>query len=603
MAYPIRNDNQIEFLLDGEEIIGAILEGFRAVAATAANTPHTYVRLGFWLIQSNMTLGDHDHRHLETIVDQIRDVIVAGFDVEVILWYPGNIFTQMGMTEQVTEHDLLAREIRRIERAQVELWPNQHIGNARVYKERYEGPASGSNHQKFAIFSINGQRTVILGGLNLAQRYFDTIAHKHINTYVDPNREASWHDTAVRLKGPVTDDVEDEWMRRWNRVVDVATSRVSLENLRARLKSRHLEEGATDRTLAWTVTPNATAQTTYAGGAVANVHTGVRSQILLTRQDGSHQTRDILTTVLARIGAATRRIYVENCQLTDPLIARAIYERMAAQPGLQVAIVTNPDRLGRGYLTRRAWLHMALRHPSCRQVAYALDPTTPAVVDRGGGPDPAWQIRDRYRATHPEEFQWLEEDDISFIGPNGETLTRKFHQILGLDVDFHMYTPAVHLGWFQENGKPGFRPLSIHSKLMVIDDWVACGSSNWTFRSMQYDGEILSMSESPALADEVLSRTFAHYDTVNNVTMDNIEATALANADAVIAEAATGFWRKVNPDAFMLMPLENELYLFGPGLALYWRDDSPSHGALDRILHPQQRFRGLTTDLPNWRWW
>jgi hypothetical protein len=122
-----------------------------------------------------------------------------------------------------------------------------------------------------------------------------------------------------------------------------------------------------------------------------------------------------------------------------------------------------------------------------------------------------------------------------------------------------------------------------------------------SFRSMQYDGEMLTMTESQAFADEVLARLFAHYDTVDAVDMANIEQSAQDSADSVLAQAASGLI--VEADNFMLLPLEYQPERIGPALALYWRMESPSHGLLNRLRHPQQRFRGMLEDLPDWRWW
>jgi phosphatidylserine/phosphatidylglycerophosphate/cardiolipin synthase-like enzyme len=294
---------------------------------------------------------------------------------------------------------------------------------------------------------------------------------------------------------------------------------------------------------------------------------------------------------------------------TDPDLVRAIYRRKQAVPGLQVAIVTNPNGGGVGYLTRRAWMHMALRHPTCRSLTYTSknDPTGSKVVARGAGPAPAWQVEDNYTPNVPTWHQWLESDGLRIAKTSAgshlvDTKKKTFHEVLDVDVDFHFYTPAVHVGWTPLGGGvvPAFRTLCIHSKLAIIDDYLICGSSNWTYRSLQYDGEISLFMQSNALANATLARLLGHYDTVNAVNLGNIEATTRATADAILAARSPNIH---HADSFVLLPLEYRPFEMGPSTCLFWGNASPAHSTVDRVRNAGERLARLKTDLPDWTWW
>ncbi|ATB40947.1 hypothetical protein CYFUS_006409 [Cystobacter fuscus] len=606
MAYPLRNGNSVKFLMDGEEIFSALKAGFDRVAAAPRGTPHTYVRMAFWLIAHNIRLGNLAQFAVDanSLIRHVGLVLRAGHDADLILWYP-NMKARLGMKEQPLEHDALARNIGELDLSLHRSTGGQS-GRGRVYRERYEGLFASSQHQKIAIFSVNGQRTVVLGGLNMAHRYFDNTRHDVLLG----GAPTSWHDTAIELKGPATDDVEDEWIRRWRRVIDIADATVPTERLYNHLTAR----GITDQwkqAHAADIAANPTAQVVVPAGAVPHVVQNVPVQVALTRSSATTRTRvtDIRERLLALIGQANQRVYLENNQLTDPDLVRAIYRRKQAVPGLQVVIVTNPSGGGVGYLTRRAWMHMALRHPSCRSVVYASkkDPTGQKVVVRGAGPAPAWQVEDNYTPNVPTWHQWLEDDGLRFAKTSAghhlvDTKKKKFHEVLDVDVDFHFYTPASHTGWVNTGHGvvPAFRTLCIHSKLAVVDDYLICGSSNWTYRSLQYDGEISLFMRNNALADAALARLLGHYDTVNAVNLGNIEATTRATADAILAAGAPAIHQA---GAFVLLPLEYRPGELGPSSCLFWGDASPAHSTVDRLRNARERLARVQSDLPDWTWW
>lgn len=521
---PAPSNNEVTFLMDGEEFFEEFRLQMNAVQA-AAPAPLTYVRIAFWMIKPDVTLGDRTHYLVaaDKLVEYIGNVISAGHTVDVIVWYP-NFKDRRNYGDFARDHDNLAKALTRKDQAV----PAGGLGRVRIYLERYEGYLASSNHQKMAIFSINGQRTVLMGGLNMANNYFDTDTHHYLNGQY-------WHDTAIRLIGPATDHVEAEWMRRWQRAVDMQAKKVTLNDLKNQVRARYVGVGSrnTIRRQAVAITPNRTPQPTPAG-ANATV------QIATTRSVRSTRYRDLRDLLLARINAANNYVYMENNQFTDPEIVRALYQRKAAIPGLRIIIITNIRDGGEGYMTRRSWLQLVLRmpHPVCERVWYKSKMGgNIRFVDRLGAP--VWNVIDSYNHNKPTKTSWLQDDALEIPRAAGGTKKVKFGRIIAVECDFHFYTTICN-----DTGHGKLAVPCLHSKLAVIDDrYLIVGSSNWTYRSMQYDGEIAAFIDSgpppgPNLATTALAQLLSHYDEQTGLVLsnvhDNIEQTAEQNAQDYI---------------------------------------------------------------------
>ncbi|MCH9681626.1 MAG: IPT/TIG domain-containing protein, partial [Deltaproteobacteria bacterium] len=164
-------ENEVVFLLDGENYFEELRVQFEAVRQSA---PHelTYVRLAYWMIEKDVTLGDGTYfekpnHQLLVYIDQL---IRAGHNVDVIVWCPSKHHRfQMG-AEMAKVNGEFGHAVYEVDRAAAAAGP--HVGRARAFLEPYEGEVGASNHQKMAIFSIEGVRTVCMGGLNLSNHYF-----------------------------------------------------------------------------------------------------------------------------------------------------------------------------------------------------------------------------------------------------------------------------------------------------------------------------------------------------------------------------------------------------------------------------------------------
>ncbi|MEA2414990.1 MAG: hypothetical protein QOI58_1647 [Thermoanaerobaculia bacterium] len=521
-------ENDVLFLMDGEEYFTELQNGMNAVRQ-AAPDPLTYVRLAFWLIEKEVRLGDRNcqrwpHHQLLAYIDQ---VIRAGHNVDVIMWEPGQAERQFSEAKGVRPVNIeFGRAVQALDRAVAGI---AAAGRARVYHERYEGPVGSSTHQKIAIFSIAGQRTVLLGGLNLSSHYFADTDHEL----------STWHDAAVRLIGPATDDVEAEWVRRWKKTATEGSNRV-LQAFGAagviRARGFAYDLSATLRTAALKLKENTTKQAAQAANHSLAIAT--------TRAVGDTRYRKLRDLLLEKIAGAMAYIYMENYHFTDPEIVRAIYrrhdQRRAAGVELRIVIVVPIQGGGSGYLTRRSWLQLVLR------LANAGGPYVTRVhYNTGAGAQTVdhalcnlWGVRDSFDRN--EAGKWFQNDKLLFRLTAGVGGVREvpFSAITSVEGTLHFYS------CFDMGGGDFRRNIYNHAKIAIIDDFLVVGSANWSYRSLQYDGEISAFINSNPLATGALGRLLGHYDLVTVINENIIEAEATTNEAGVVGAAVVDVARQ-----------------------------------------------------------
>ncbi|QDE97365.1 IPT/TIG domain-containing protein [Myxococcus xanthus] len=519
MTTPVESgDNEVVFILDGEAYFRELRLMLEQVRQAPRN-PNTYVRLAFWMIEPSVTVGDATcfEQPAHRLLTYIEKIVRAGHDVDVIAWHAPRHERQFnGMADEVAKaNESFAEAIRRIDTDALATGPG--VGRARMFLEHYEGDLVGAaNHQKIAIVSIAGQRTALVGGLNLSNHYFAPHDHGGAQT---------WHDTAVRLRGPVTDDVEAEWMRRWRRTNDVATQWVwNAFGSGGDVVARNYAywSSTTVKQQAVSIHENTTRQARHPDNRSVS--------IALTRSVGSTRYRHIRDKVIERINAANDYLYFENYHFADPDLLQAVYRRHEARRlanhELKVVIVVPMQGGSMAYMTRRAWLHMVLRFlkpigtPYCRIVRYLDDAGTPQQVDRTTCA--TWNVVDSFDTNSPTpglRNRWLEQDCIQFKQTLASpTTTVPLHKITTVEGDLHFYSCF---------GAGGAANVYVHSKVAIFDDrWLVCGTANWSFRSMQYDGEIAAFVDSPHVAQGALTNLLNHYNPGHHVNPSNIEAAA-----------------------------------------------------------------------------
>ncbi len=468
-------DNAVDFILDGRRFFAelkALLDAVRLAPPGAG----TYLRMASWSADVTCRVGPTGA--LTRLVDELDAVAAAGHPVDILLWGPSFL----------DRTQALGRDVHAQNTAFYDRLNGTQGGRLRVVLEDYGGYVGSATHQKLVIGSVAGQRTVLMGGINLENHYDSNDTHTPLGANF-------WHDSALRLRGPATTEVEAEWVRRWTK------SGLALN-------------------------ANAVAQTQYpaVGGATVNV------TIATTNTETSTRVTGIRDELVAAIGRAMTYVYLENYAVCDPAIVTAIRARMLSVPALKVILVSNYDLTGDDYpyryLMRNTWLKLA--SVNFRSIDVATVPPPNRQIMRASRPvcsihedgDAGGRLRS-VAATFSNK--WLDGDAIVFRG-GGPDETVKFADIVDMDADFRIYAPVVKTG-----GAPD--AVYVHSKLALIDDRIlVVGSANWTYRSMVYDGEIAAFIDNAQIASTARAALFDHYNPPGGtITVANWEVTAAAN--------------------------------------------------------------------------
>jgi phosphatidylserine/phosphatidylglycerophosphate/cardiolipin synthase-like enzyme len=483
MSYGVQSDgNRIEFLLDGRDFF-ARLETLLDRVRAAPCDPNTYVRMSFWEVQPGLWLPGG-----ATLAHKLADIATAGHDVKVVVWTPDDASVQLSDFAGCLRVDALS--------AQRELH-GRGSGRLSVYVAKADRILPGSSlHYKVAIASLGGQRVALIGGMNLRDSYDDTSSH--------PGPGVPMHDTGMQLEGPATDAIEAEWVKTWSR-----SGRPFHRNT---IPQRiHASEGGTP----------------------------VKVAIATTDSQGWVRRTDIQSLLVEKIAAARRYIYLENYAVNDPTLVDALCARLQKpDPPLLIVMVTHPilpDAAGFVYSYLNGVAFSKLAFASCKSVA---------VRDAGPGGQGGTrtisraQYRHWYLSQSPNCWStmrsmtatfwnsWMERDQIrwgnSALPCSGESA--RIADIASFEGGIRFYAPVRTTG-------PGtWQPIYVHSKLALIDDSVClCGSANFNYRSMVYDGELSAFVMNASEVRRIREQLFAHY---NMTTPEAWHAAASSNRQA-----------------------------------------------------------------------
>ncbi len=458
--------NTVQFILDGEDFYHELRDQLAAVAASPIHAG-TYVRLAYWEAEHHLRLTTPTTG--PTLETALKAVANAGHRVEIILWQPASIDRSMDPG--------LSQAVYNTNRATIGRLHGYLNNRIQVYFEVYKGWVAGtSTHQKIAIFSIGGQLRVLVGGLNLAQFYWDNQNHPCAPPYA-PNAGGdglSCHDTAVLLQGPAAVDVESEWLRRWNKQ--------------------------------FYVTPSAQARATLTNNpAVLN---GPTVNVVTTNSESwGGRSADIQALLIDKISRATRYVYLENYAFCDPGLISALCKRIREHRTLKVIVMVPHPDFGLqpfNYLARIAYAKLALSNcvtftANGRQV-FRRDCQYWSISENWN----SWSTGESMLST--VRNRWLEGDSLSYKR-QGDTATTTvpLADITAFDGGVRFYTPV-------RRGFGGLSWIYIHSKLALIDDEVAyIGTSNFSYRSMVYDGEIGICISHAQTARNIRNALFAHW--------------------------------------------------------------------------------------------
>ncbi|MDJ0892482.1 MAG: phospholipase D-like domain-containing protein [Gammaproteobacteria bacterium] len=500
--------NDIEFILDGNAFFEQ-LHLYLTLVEQRGDPDHDdepcYVRMAYWQFDGNTTLPALTNENLvdnqaeRTLNAAIQAIADKNIPVSIIVW--AGEPTTMLVKEQQTNWALWR------------LFRNN--ANVRVYRESYKGylrnPAM-SQHQKICVVTVKGLSFALVGGLNLQDHYKSAVVHD-AQTH-DGHAVNRWHDTAIILKGPAVNSVEREWLRRWNKD----------ENARC---ERHPKQDQ--------VAPK------------EEDDPGVHITIATTNDESQVPQTDIRDILVEQIGGAQSYVYLENYALTDPVVVAALAAKIAQKPEMPVITVVSHPEIGFeqdftafSYLMYFTYLNLSLSNFNTFQAKGRLQNYTvryqditrfgfqPLIYSLSYLSSYYWTSRGQATRTYGKyvmERPDLLADAVRRVsasrivsaqqtrqfqyatpgllwGENGNWVRQR--DIVAVDAPAYMYAPVV-------NGHNSTWPY-VHSKLALIDDEVAfVGTSNWTFRSMQYDGEISVIVQNGDAVRAIREQLFGHW--------------------------------------------------------------------------------------------
>jgi phosphatidylserine/phosphatidylglycerophosphate/cardiolipin synthase-like enzyme len=456
--------NAIQFLMDGKEFFEELYDHLRVLADQPPN-PNTYVRLAYWSLALGLRFespskGDS----LETMLKRVAD---KGHSIQIILWSPGQA-ARVQFDEVYQAHQKVRQTL------------DGYQKKISVFCESYNGSVGTSTHQKMAIFSIAGLLSVLVGGINLDNWYWDSTSHAFQDRYRNSGRGGAIHDTALVVRGLAAVDIETEWLRRWNKqnwINDASLPRASRE-------ANQAPDSA-----------EVTVLTTNAEGV------GMRQL-------------DIQHAIKASIASATDYAYFENYAFTDPGLVAALCARLKQHAALQVIVMVPLPSASEGsqfdYLTRVAYVKLALSAGSACK-------TKGGTIERQSCS--RWELVEQSRmlagVTATFSNRWLDDDVFVYQRTGDRAPTRvKLSEIVDISCERVSFCSPVYIKTRQ------VRPIYLHSKLALFDDaTLFVGSANFTYRSMHYDGELTLRVNDPGRARDARERLFDHWglDDMNDV--------------------------------------------------------------------------------------
>ncbi len=501
------------FVLDGDEFFEALHQFIIDAEQQGAGAS---IRLAYWKADPSVVLPATSGVAQRTLATALVAAANAGARVQVILWngwksecfVPHHHFWRVDWSRWVDrwKHILSTWTI---PEGSIEFKYHSYAGN--------KLHPFTSLHVKVALFETNNYKYVMLGGMNLGADYMSATVHDAAN---------HWHDAAVCMAGDVYRVVENYWSGLWTDQRPPPPPR------------------SPDRT-------------------------GGQTQVTFVTTDiqGQRAERDIRTELVRYIQRARRYVYMENQALTDPCIIDALVA--AAVRGVRIIMmVPHPlqtvmgDYSGYAYVMNFAFRAIAMAgmtqfsYPGTVYGTHTVrndDIATSSLRYEGWllsgrvletkSPNPvAWTLSNDTYINDLERRMRTGDDSLmrSWRHPNlpfrpaSQFMNRGFHWkttgswtgtwvYLGNMTDiqsttFSLYSPLLT----NTNHQSPY----VHSKVAFIDDEVMfIGSSNWTYRSMQFDAEVSVVIQDPAFVERARKRLFRHWNMPTDITQWRAAAT------------------------------------------------------------------------------
>jgi len=502
-------NNTAQFLLDGDEFFQQLHISIRNLL-NAPTANDSYLRLAYWGFNRNIKLpgctdGAGNVHAATAIRDLITQLATKGHIVQIIMWYGPPVVMTMDENWEAYNAFRLFNESGAQSGGAL---PNFRAID--LYMEIYKGKWAGySTHQKIALATIGGVKQAFVGGFNIDPGYLSNDIHT-VTEVLNPGGSRSypnrWHDTGIKVGGPITDAIEAEWVRRWRK-----------------------QDG--NGPAPNTAFPN----TPVIGGA------NIPITLLTTNAEADPIETDIRTAMIQRIGAAKNTIYLENYALTDPAIVDALAKRqIGTNPPTIIAVVNYPHADDPfSYLMYYTYANLALINFTT--ITYGALPNTLNRTDV------------KFSSI---EISGLNPDTISTFKPVS-SYNLKFMRTAGTQVekiafgDIKSITTPQTVMYAPQNKAVDQRYWTYpHSKLAIFDDrYTIIGSSNWTYRSMQYDGEIALEIDNQAFTTALRDRLFTHWRQPTDPTQWHTRATQNATDLATPGTVPDGEVR-ITPLAF-----------------------------------------------------
>ena len=342
IGYPPTLGNRVDLLVDGEESWAAVAEALEGARRT--------IHLTTWIYQPSAELrrphplAEPHERSPLTAQRMLEERARAGAVVRLLLWDapllspPGELRrakNEEGARFQVLEEANPTRRPLLDEQWRI---TNGILGRFPI----------GSYHQKTAVFD---GRIGFCGGMNIKENDWDTRRHQ----LFDPrrcafSRPASFrkavtgreqrpdhlprHDFMARVEGPAVAHLEENFLERWNRLLD----REAGSNVAAR---------------ATPVEPPAPPPPVAGGSQVQVVRTMPARLPASGEVPALPAERGILDVYLRAIAAARRLIYIEDQYFRSTYVSDAIAAQIRAFPELAVVVLTSErqanDIVARGW--------------------------------------------------------------------------------------------------------------------------------------------------------------------------------------------------------------------------------------------------------------
>jgi phosphatidylserine/phosphatidylglycerophosphate/cardiolipin synthase-like enzyme len=518
----------VRFLLDGEAFFPTMRDLMIATAQQSFTKQPS--------LSKNLKFSDL----IRQLSDAAVDTYVMMWDMSLVLELAGNIgnWTTRQLAETLgapvyeslfTPGGAIKSDLRFNSQTYLAL---QGIPHVHAYLEPYYSKAEawfarlvefGSNHQKIAIFSVNGTKLALVSGFNILSGYYDEDTH--------PDRR-SWHDTGLLLQGEAVNLVEAEFDRRWSKQgAPPAPQSASYAKIAAWMiaPGTCIDTPAVcsgfiqpsdykDRRL---TSPAVPAQIAITSNERSTISLNINKAALLT---GVHQIRDQL---ISAIGASSSYVYLENYGIHDVGLVQALAARLQAAPPGFVAILNVPYptvgearaefslNSGENYLNRWAYAALTLSSADWATVATKSGETFTAA-------DGATVLFDSRGIEYTQVMLGgavpltVNVRDVATIMPGTQPRTLLYSSAA------RYFNNPPQDGRTLNGQRPNFRGVYVHSKLALFDDAQALvGSANFTRRSMLQDGELSVLMHDKVTATAIRRALFGHW---NMTTPANWEA-------------------------------------------------------------------------------